>query len=211
MISGASTARANTRRATGALLLAGAILIAAAPARADDAAPGGWDLAQLMKDLAQVRAVKGRFVEKKYLSVLKTPLESSGTLRYDAPDRLEKNTLLPRPETLVLERDRLSIDSDARNEHRSIALQEYPEVAAFVESVRATLAGDLDTLSRYYKATLEGRAADWKLLLTPVDAKMRGLVKRVRIAGGGNWVQSIEIEETGGDRSVMTVQRESAP
>ncbi len=30
------------------------------------------------------------------------PIESSGELRYDAPDRLEKRTLKPRAETLVL-------------------------------------------------------------------------------------------------------------
>ncbi len=43
------------------------------------------------------------FVEQHFLALLKRPVESSGELIYDAPDRLEKRTIEPRPETLVLE------------------------------------------------------------------------------------------------------------
>ena len=33
-----------------------------------------WDIRQLMQDLAQVKEAKGRFVERKFLNVLKRPL-----------------------------------------------------------------------------------------------------------------------------------------
>ena len=36
------------------------------------------------------------------MAMLKEPLHSSGELLYEAPDRLEKRTLKPRPEVLLL-------------------------------------------------------------------------------------------------------------
>ena len=64
-----------------------------------------WDLTQLMQDLGRVKAARGRFVERRYLAILNTPLESSGTLVYIAPGRLEKHMLLPRQESLILDGD----------------------------------------------------------------------------------------------------------
>src|SRR5688500_9130786 len=70
-------------------LLLGLLLVAAAPAA------GAWGIEQLMQDLARVKTAKGTFVERKHLAILTAPLESSGTLTYTAPDRLEKHTLVP--------------------------------------------------------------------------------------------------------------------
>ena len=56
-------------------------------------------LDQLMALLAQRQHGEADFSEKKYLSVLKQPLESSGVLIYDAPDHLEQRTAQPRPQT----------------------------------------------------------------------------------------------------------------
>ncbi|HEY5929847.1 MAG TPA: outer membrane lipoprotein carrier protein LolA, partial [Burkholderiales bacterium] len=57
------------------------------------AAEAQWGVAQLMHELGQVKRSQARFSERKYLKVLKQPLQSSGTLTYVAPDRLEKRTL----------------------------------------------------------------------------------------------------------------------
>ena len=169
-----------------------------------------WGIEQLMQDLGQVKSAKGRFVERKYLAVLNAPLESSGTLVYTAPARLEKNTLLPKPDTLVLERDKLAIEYKDRNQRRTLVLQDYPVIWAFVESIRSTLAGDLPTLNRFYLASLEGSEDKWRLSLKPADPKMQTFVKEIHIGGRGNRVRSIEIMETEGDHSLMTIT-EDAP
>ena len=101
---------------------------------------------------------QGKFVEKKYLSVLNKPLESSGTLLFQSPAHLEKHTLLPKAESLVLDQGVLTIENSARNIKRTLVLQEYPAVWAFVESIRSTLAGDLPMLERFYTIKLEGNA-----------------------------------------------------
>ncbi len=158
-----------------------------------------------MLDLRAVKIAKAKFVEQKYLRILSEPLESSGTLFYIAPYRLEKYTERPNLESLVVDRDKLTIVSDQGRRRRTLVLQDYPQIWAFVESIRATLAGDLPSLRRFYDVDLEGNAEAWQLLLRPSDPKTREMVQSIRIDGRKNSLRSIEIREADGDRSVMTV------
>lgn len=189
-----------------ALLLAATGICSAAAAETAAA----WGIEQLMQNLGQVKSARGKFVERKYLAMLNAPLDSSGTLVYTAPGRLEKYTLLPKPETLVLEQDKLAIEYKDRNQRRTLALQDYPVIWAFVESIRSTLAGDLQTLNRFYRASLEGSEDKWRLSLKPAEPTMQTVVKEIHIGGRGNRVRTIEIIEAEGDRSVMTIT-EDAP
>ena len=167
-----------------------------------------WGVEQLMQALGEVKSSKARFVERKHLGILTAPLESSGTLIYVAPSRLEKHTLAPRPESLVLEREELTIEDRERDQRRTFSLQEYPVIRAFVESIRSTLAGDLPALTRYYQLGLDGSERKWRLTLKPSEPGMREVVNEIRISGEGRWIHAIEIVETSGDRSVMTITKD---
>jgi hypothetical protein len=173
------------------------------------AAPAAWGLPQLMQSLAQVKSSQGKFTERKYLAVLIAPLDSSGTLLFQAPGHLEKHTLKPKAESLVLDQGVLTIDSKARNIKRTLVLQEYPAVWAFVESIRSTLAGDLPTLQRFYKVKLKGNAAKWSMLLIPLDQKTRQVMSEIVISGRGARVTHIETTEPNGDHALMTVVEEA--
>ncbi len=197
MISGGS------RFARGARILLSLLLLPAAPATS------AWSVEQLMQDLGKVKSARARFVERRYMSILEAPLESSGTLLYVAPDRLEKHTLAPRAESMVLEGGRLTLESGQPGRRRSIRLDDYPVVAVFVESIRSTLAGDLALLRRLYQVELEGDERKWRLLLKPIDPRMQEVVSEIRIGGSRDWIGSIEFLEPGGDRSVMSVTRDA--
>jgi outer membrane lipoprotein-sorting protein len=166
------------------------------------------ELGALMHELAQVKTARGRFVERKYLAILTTPLESSGTLVYTAPGRLEKHMLSPRKESLILDGDTLILER--KDGERRFALQEQPVVRAFAESIRATLAGDLRMLERFYQVSLEGDAGRWRLRLKPTERRMREIATEILLSGSGAWVSAIEIQEAGGDRTVMTITRDAA-
>jgi hypothetical protein len=160
------------RRLLAALLLAAAGIGASAAAGTTPAA--GWGVEQLMQSLAQVKSARGKFVERKYLAILNAPLEFSGVLVYTAPGRLEKHILLPNPESLVLEQDRLTMENKARNQRRTLVLQQYPVIWAFVESFRSTLAGDLQTLSRFYRIEPRGQRRSVALVARAQRAKNAG-------------------------------------
>jgi hypothetical protein len=168
-----------------------------------------WNIDQLMLSLAQIRTSHASFVEKKSIAMLDKPVESSGELLYIAPDHLEKRTLKPKPESMTVDGDTLLIER-GRQKHR-LQLQDYPELAAFIDSIRGTLAGERRALERHYKLSLEGIAAHWTLQLLPVDEKMQAVVKSIRIAGVENTVRSIEITQRDGDSSLMLIEKMAAP
>lgn len=192
------------RRAITAL----AALIAAAASCTPPVAGADWGVEQLMQALGGVQSSTARFVERKHVTILNAPLESSGTLVYAAPGRLEKHTIAPKTESLVLDGGQLTIENQAQGERRTFALQEHPVIWAFVEGIRSTLAGDLATLTRFYRVGLEGNERRWRLTLKPSEPRMQGVVREIRISGDRNWISAIEIIETGGDRSVMTITRD---
>lgn len=168
-----------------------------------------WDIDQLMRGLAQIRSGHARFVEKKTIAILDKPVESSGELFYTAPDYLEKRTIKPKPESMILDRGTLVIER-GRQKH-GLQLQDYPELAAFIDSIRGTLAGDRKALERNYRLSLDGTAERWTLQLLPVDEKMQAVIKRIRVAGSLDTVRSIEITQADGDSSLMLIERLAAP
>jgi hypothetical protein len=158
-----------------------------------------------MESLRQVKSSTAFFSERKELRMLNEPLMSSGTLSYVAPDKLQKSTLLPKPERLSIDGGKLTIERSESNENRTVALADFPEIGAFVESIRATLAGDLSALDRYYTISLQGDAGDWQMTLEPKENRLQQLVKSIRIAGRGTSIRSIVSEQGDGDRSEMSI------
>jgi Outer membrane lipoprotein carrier protein LolA-like len=167
------------------------------------------DLDQLMRLLAARRHGEVSFVEQHFMKLTKRPVESLGELIYDAPDRLEKRTLEPRPETLTVAGSVLTIERKGRS--HVIDLEAYPAVVPFVGGIRATLAGDLAALERMFAVDYAGDLAGWALTLTPRDPEVAKTVSRVRIDGMRDTLLKVEILETDGDRSVMTLRNHAPP
>ncbi|RQT56546.1 outer membrane lipoprotein carrier protein LolA [Burkholderia cepacia] len=180
-----------------------AIALAAAPARAADAAPA-WTLDRLMSTLAQHKSGRATFTETKYLSIATQPVESSGELVFVAPDHLEKHTLSPKPEHLVVDGDMLTVERN--NRKYTLALARYPELGAFIDSIRATLAGNRFALEHVYQVALAGRGDDWTLTLTPLDSRMLKVVSTITLDGTRDLLRSVAIRQADGDRSVMRLQ-----
>ncbi|MES2069923.1 MAG: LolA-related protein [Pseudomonadota bacterium] len=181
-----------------------AALTVASPAHAE-----AWDLPQLMAGLAQVQSHESRFTEKKTIALLKAPVESSGVLSYRRPDYVEKHILQPKDESIIVNGDELTWKDGVSGKQRSLRLQNNAMLAALVESIRATLAGDLPALRRYFAVKLEGTQTHWTLSLMPAEDSMRRSVQAMRIEGYGNRVAVIDVLETGGDRSVMLIQHDA--
>lgn len=182
---------------------AAAIALAATPAQAADTGPA-WSLDRLMSTLAQHKSGRATFTETKYLSIATQPVESSGELVFVAPDHLEKHTLSPKPEHLVVDGDMLTVERN--NRKYTLALARYPELGAFIDSIRATLAGNRFALEQVYKVALAGRGDDWTLTLTPLDSRMLKVVSTITLDGTRDVLRSVAIRQADGDRSVMRLQ-----
>lgn len=199
----APTARRRTLLAIGAGLLA---WTGAWRGPLDDArAAAPWTLGALLASIARADNARRRFVERRFISALDAPVDASGELRFVKPSRLEKRTLKPRAETMVIDGDRLEIDGAGGRQQ--LSLRQTPEAVAWVESLRATLSGDRATLERVFEITLGGNESAWKLRLVPRDAQAARALKEVRISGQRGEIDQIDIEQTDGDWSTMRVLR----
>ena len=191
------------------ILLVGAVRIATL------AVGGPWALAapatvaadppldRVMSALALRKHGHVSFTEQKFIALLDRPVESSGELLYDAPDRLEKRTVKPKPESLVLEGGVVS--AQRGRHHYELDLKQYPQVVPFIESIRATLAGDRASLERVFKVDFAGSFEHWTLGLVPRDSRLAGTVKEIHIEGEKDLIHSVEITEADGDRSLLTI------
>jgi outer membrane lipoprotein-sorting protein len=168
-----------------------------------------WGVTDLMQILSEQKARKASFVEKKYIATLQQPLESSGELSFTAPDRLEKRITKPKSEAVILQGDKLFVE---RSNGRKLAmsLSDRPEVAGFVESIRATLIGDRAALEKFYVLSFNGAEEQWQLSLTPVQPQMLKIISEIRIAGAHATIGTIEFLQADGDRSVMTIKAEDS-
>lgn len=178
------------------------LLCAVLPTQAATA-DSAWNIDRLMQLMAQIHIAHASFVEKKSIAMLERPVQSSGELFYTAPDRLEKRTLLPKPESMQLEGGTLWITQGGKK--HVLQLQRYPEIAAFIDSIRGTLAGDRPALERSYSLSLSGDEQQWTLTLVPTGDKIKQVLTQIRISGTGNALRSIAISQADGDSSLMTI------
>lgn len=214
------------------LLAALALSASGAPAQNVDRDP-----ASLLNTIGRHSSAGERraaFVEIKTSALLNAPLESRGTLVFRAPDVLEKITTVPQRERLRIEGGTLTVDGTpirGQLERRVIALAEVPLLVPLVESLRATLAGDLPALRRHYDVTvvrerppLDDRTklalrndavkklagalastAAWTLMLVPRDPALRGSIERVLMHGIDAEIGLVEFIEVSGDRTQLWI------
>ena len=190
--------RADRRRAL-ALLAAGTAMLVR-PARAQEA----FDLAQLMRMLAQVKAGEAAFVETRTVVMLDHTLQSSGRLRFEAPDTFVRETLKPRREKVAVVGNNVTMSLGDRS--RTVPLDSVPEAAIIMEAIRGTLTGNRDAIERHFAATVSGTPQRWLLELKPREPRLAELVIAVRVTGRQALVREVAVAMADGDRSVMTIE-----
>lgn len=180
-----------------ALLLGLALLLSAAsPAWA-------FDLSELMSQLARQKSGEAGFVEQRFVRGVDGPLNSAGTLSFTAPDKLARKTVTPRPESMMVEGNTLTLSRAGRT--RTLTLDSMPELQGMVDALRGTLMGDSKLLQQHFRTELAGSPVNWTLDLKPLDERLASQVKSVRLSGRQGQVLGVEMEFIGGDRSVMTI------
>ena len=193
----------NHRAARRRCLITLGALVCAAPVRANDG-----ELTRLFAELGTRRERHARFVERKHSALLKAPIESSGTLVFRSPDILERRTIEPQRESVRIEGSVVTYEGPpvrGRTQKQTFALTDAPLMAALVESLRATLGGNLAELRRHYNVTKTGTGQAWGLTLIPRERALRDTVDRIELRGAGSDVNEVEIVEASGDLTLLRI------
>jgi hypothetical protein len=157
---------------------------------------------ELLEAFAEVQGLQANFEETKFLALLSVPLKSSGKLYFFAPGTLLRQIETPEPSTLLIQPGKLRMSNSGGTE--TIDLRQSDALRLFVTSLLHVFAGDEKALTDNYemdfKASTEG--ANWTLTLTPKAEPLTAMVRELILSGEKLKVESIEVREPSGDRSV---------
>jgi len=167
-----------------------------------------FDLQQLSDQLAKPVVVRGDFIQEKHLRALPQPLISKG--RFVLAKEYGLLWLLNTP----LKQDyRISPAGISRRDPAN-GWKLLPGKSAGAEQNRlflAVLQGDSSGLQRDFDLQLKGDASAWQLTLTPRSMLLQQVFKQINI-DGGQLVQRIELLETQGDSTLLTmIDSQSVP
>ncbi len=188
-----------------AILKQAGLLLALCAPLASASAASAWTLPELLHTLASRGDSRANFVEIRTLALLSQPLRLEGSVEFRPPAYLAKHVRLPAEEHYIIDGNALRIERPGQAPLQ-LALSDYPALEAFAASLRAPLAGDGAALQRYYRVSLGGSRRHWLLALVPLQPEMVESIRRVTLAGSGDHIERLDIEEAGGDRSSLRFQ-----
>ena len=162
------------------------------------------ELNALMARMAAVAERRALFREEKRIAALSQPLVSTGSLHYRRPAWLEKRTDQPVAERLLVDGDKVVMET-AEDGRRAFDLGQAPELRALVDAVRAPLAGDLMALARGFQISFAGTLAEWQLDLEPLDDRVGRFLRHVSLAGSGDQLQEMLSVQANGDAFAMRI------
>ena len=166
-------------------------------------------LAELLAAFAAMPGLEARFEEEKSMALLARPLRSRGRLYFAPPSTLLRRVEAPRAQDILIAQDRVEIIDESGRQ--TIDLATRSEVRPLVESMLWIFTGNLSALERVYVIDFQRLEDDatgvgrWQLRLVPRDAPLSQLVAELRVRGRGLAAETLELEETSGDRTVTRI------
>lgn len=148
------------------------------------------------------------FREERRLKMLNKPLELEGTLRFRAPDHLEKHTVSPQREDLVVDGEWVTLSSPERRNDLRLNMADDPVLESLLFSLESVLSGKPDRLSSIFHVTATGDASAWTLRLKPIKQELADKVLLVRVTGEGPWIRTLELWQTNGDYLITRIYGE---
>lgn len=161
---------------------------------------------RLIERLKRPLPATTRYTEVRFVQMLDAPLKLRGELTYTSGNELGKHVVSPYEETTTIANGQVEITRTGKPA-KHFSLKRAPALAGFLESFSATLEGDAKRLEHSYVLSSEGNDEHWQLQLVPREAALSRHVKRVLISGQDTTPLCFEVEEAGGDSSVLLVDR----
>lgn len=159
----------------------------------------------VMAALSNIRFSESRYTEEKHYDMMDIPMIQQGVLRYESPERLAWDRGVGGKARYEILDDQMVASRNGKVV-QTISLESMPAMRAFIESFRATLAGNEARLRKYYEVEFSGVLENWQLQLKPRDRDMRRFIDSILIQGQKDQLRLIEIHEINGDWSRMELE-----
>jgi len=169
-----------------------------------------WSLSELMQTMSEIDSFKASFEEVKDFAFFTDAIKVSGSLSYKKPGYLKREVQSPHREVTLIEDDIIRIERERNGDNdeshkQQLSIDVHPAVRTLIESIRATFAGDLEVLEKYYRLAFAGDENAWHLVLHPLQEKVIEHVRQVEIFGAGREVNKIITIEADDSESEITI------
>lgn len=176
------------------------LLLATAPLLAAEADT----LARIGAQIEQYGVLRADFVQTKQMAALKRPLVTSGRLVYSR--RHGVLWLIEQPYRIgYVFGDERIVEIAADGTRRERGLRDVPGLAQVSRVFRAMLGANTTALREVFEVSVQGDAAKWEIELKPRQAQIAQFLSGLKLSGG-RFVDSIAIEESGGDRTQLRLR-----
>lgn len=164
----------------------------------------------LARAVPDTEVVRGRFRQEKHLIGLDQALVSSGSFLVAPEHGLLWRVERPIETTLVIDEQRMVQRVDGRQTLR-LSRDEQPGLSVVAAVLTAIFQADLDRLRDFFVMRSESaEEGHWRVVLEPTSAGVAEVVTRLTLFGADK-IERVEIDEPGGDRSVIRLDLESDP
>ncbi len=164
----------------------------------------GTDIKTVFEKIAAQALNDVQYIEKKYSGFLDDSMILSGVLRYRPPDTVIREQKTPEVLCIKIKGNIVSI---LRNgETKLVKLDGAPALQVFVDSLRAILSGDFDSLNIHYSIEFSGDVSSWKMVLRPRDNNLGGYIDNIKFEGKLGLIRKIEIHEDDENWSEMSLE-----
>ncbi len=183
------------------LSAAGGVAALGGTARADEVADA---LAEITKVRASLQTLVGPFSQERTIGLLATAVKSDGELTLVRPDRLRWELHPPDAVTYWIGPEGFAYLTPTGS--GSVGRSAAGRFAAVMNDLMTMLGGDLATLRARYDLSVQREGGGMVLGARPTTEEVKKHVKSLTLRLPPNlWaVSRIDIEEVGGDRSVIT-------
>ena len=169
-----------------------------------------WSVQELMQTMSQIDSFKANFEEVKDFAFFTDAIKVSGSLNYKKPGYLKREVVSPHREVTLIEDDIIHIERERTGDNdtsqkQQLSIDIHPAVRTLIESIRATFAGDIEVLEKYYQLVFAGDKSSWHLVLYPLQEKVIKHVRQVEIFGAGREVNKIITIEADDSESEITI------
>lgn len=158
-----------------------------------------WAQAPTLEEISQQLRLNedlhGEFVQRKYLSILPSPLQSRGNFAFHPDSGLVWETQQPLQSKLTFSAQ--GISQEQHGQQTWLARADQPGVAVIGQILTAMLTRDWETLTNYFsiEVVADSSAAQWHLLLTPTQAALSTVIQRIALSGDQHLRQMILFEQ----------------
>ena len=149
--------------------------------------------------------VRSEFTQTKTMAALKRPLVTRGHLVYSRHDGVLWQIEQPFQMSYVLGENRI-IEISADGVRHERAGRDVPGLAQVGRVFRAMLGANTVALREYFDASARGDLKHWEIDLKPKQAPLSQFLSGLHLSGG-RFVESIRMDETGGDSTQIELRQ----